>query len=198
MPSVEEWKPAPRWEGFYEVSNLGRIRTVQRKMVRSNGIPQTIRSRIRQPSPLKSGHYSLYLRHRERKEFHYVHRLVVEAFLGPIPDGKEVRHLNGKPEDNRLENLAIGTRSEQRFDDVRNGVHWAANKVVCKRGHLLEGANLVARRFKEDGHRICLPCNWATMRKSRNKWGEGEVDAAADFYASRLAEHGAGWTPSCG
>jgi hypothetical protein len=50
-----------------------------------------------------------------------VHRLVLEAFVGPCPDGMEARHLSGDPADNRLENLEWGTRADNRADIDRHG-----------------------------------------------------------------------------
>ena len=50
-----------------------------------------------------------------------VHRLVLEAFVGPCPPGCETRHLNGNPADNRLCNLAWGTHRENAADKVRHG-----------------------------------------------------------------------------
>jgi len=50
-----------------------------------------------------------------------VHGLVLEAFVGPKPKGKEARHLNGDKTDNRIENLKWGTRSENSRDQIRHG-----------------------------------------------------------------------------
>lgn len=51
----------------------------------------------------------------------YVHALVLEAFVGPRPEGCVARHLNDAPGDDRLENLAWGSRSENSADALRNG-----------------------------------------------------------------------------
>ena len=54
-----------------------------------------------------------------------IHHLVAEAFLGPRPEGQLVRHLNDKKQENQVENLAYGTRSDNAQDAIRNGhVHW--------------------------------------------------------------------------
>ena len=72
--------------------------------------------------PLKDGHVLVSLQSgykvRTKK---LVHRLVLETFVGPCPDGMETRHLNGDPSDNRLANLAWGTPKENHTDKVRHG-----------------------------------------------------------------------------
>lgn len=57
-----------------------------------------------------------------------VHTLVLEAFVGPKPDGMGCRHLNGDPADNRLENLAWGSQSENVQDMVRHGTVCAGER----------------------------------------------------------------------
>ena len=56
-----------------------------------------------------------------KKKKKKVHRLVMEAFVGPCPDGMECRHLNGNSRDNRLENLKWGTKAENIEDTLRHG-----------------------------------------------------------------------------
>ncbi len=76
----------------------------------------------------------------------FVHRLVLLAFKGPRPDGQYCRHLNGVPTDNRLANLAWGTKSENTFDKVGHGTHPHASKTTLS---LIEirGMALVARQL---------------------------------------------------
>jgi hypothetical protein len=61
-----------------------------------------------------------------------IHSLVLEAFVGPRPPGSVTRHLNGCPDDNRLENLAWGTHSENILDMDRHGRmhHGSAHKLA--------------------------------------------------------------------
>ena len=71
-----------------------------------------------------------YLRVRINGKSYMVHRLVAEAFIGPIPDGCQIDHLNRNPQDNRCENLLIVTRSQNNRNrkccdrvDARGGAH---------------------------------------------------------------------------
>lgn len=68
------------------------------------------------PALMPTGHLRVCLSLPGGQQCHYVHRLVLQAFVGPCPDGLECRHLNGDPTDNRVENLAWGTPSENRQD----------------------------------------------------------------------------------
>ena len=69
-------------------------------------------------TPQYRGHQAIWLgRGRQR----FVHRLVLEAFVGPCPDGMECRHLDDDPGNNRLGNLCWGTPAENTDDRFRNG-----------------------------------------------------------------------------
>jgi HNH endonuclease len=69
----------------------------------------------------RSGHLLASLYRGNGQEYRQVHRLVLEAFAGPCPPGRECRHLNGNPADNRLSNLAWGTHVENMRDRIRHG-----------------------------------------------------------------------------
>ena len=105
---MEVWKLVPEYDGKYEVSDQGRVRSFQR-------YPQ---GRILRPGRMPSGHLSVAL---GRGNSQCVHKLVLLAFVGAAPAKHECRHLNGDPADTRLENLCWGTRSENIGDAVRHG-----------------------------------------------------------------------------
>lgn len=102
----------------------------------------------------RAGHLRVELPGRDRR---YVHVLVAESFIGPKPEGLEVRHLNGNPEDNRVENLAYGTRSENVLDSVKHGTYRNANseKTQCPRGHEYDRTNTY---LTSRGTRQCRAC----------------------------------------
>lgn len=95
-----------------------------------------------------------------------VHRLVLEAFVGPCPEGMTVgRHLDDDPNNNHISNLAWGTVSDNSKDKVRNGHHFnnlAAMhlaKTHCPAGHPLSGENLYVYVTKEGfTERACRIC----------------------------------------
>jgi hypothetical protein len=67
------------------------------------------------------GYASVVLSNKKGRRAKYAHRLVLETFVGPCPEGQEGRHLNGNSQDNRLENLCWGTSSDNAADSTKHG-----------------------------------------------------------------------------
>jgi hypothetical protein len=118
----EVWKPVPGYKGRYEVSDQGRVRSLDRVVECGGPVKGRYLSfrkgRVLRPGPSNFGHMSVVL---GRNNTQFVHKLVLLAFIGPAPNKHECRHLNGNPADNRLENLCWGTRTENILDSVRHG-----------------------------------------------------------------------------
>lgn len=124
---TERWLPVVGFEGLYEVSDMGRVRSLDRVLPyervdqysgRVLQIDRRRRGQLLQPGRKPSGHVSVALGRGQSRD---VHVLVLEAFVGPCPEGKEALHGNDVGNDNRLANLRWGTRSENVFDAIRNG-----------------------------------------------------------------------------
>lgn len=108
---TEEWRPAVGFEGFYEVSDQGRVRSLPRKACRG----QLLKPRWR-------GRYlAVVLSTPEQRVEKRVHRLVGEAFLGPKPERLETRHLDDDRSNNTLDNIIYGTSQQNSDDCTRNG-----------------------------------------------------------------------------
>lgn len=162
---MERWKSAVGYEGIYEVSNLGRVRSMPRFDARG----RRVRGRIRALAAQSSGHLYVNLHKGGRGSTEKVHRLIATAFLGPSRPGQEVRHLDGDPSNNRVDNLQWGTRSENIRDSVRHGTHIWANKTHCPRGHAYDAPNTYIRA---NGGRMCREClrqRNAATRAARKK-----------------------------
>jgi len=160
----EQWRDVPGWEGLYQVSDLGRVRSLQRTIVYSNGDTHTVLGRVRKPNGNGHGYLTVSLYRRNSEVRRYIHRLVLEAFVGPCPPGQEACHGNGNPADNRLSNLRWDTRMENVRDTARHGNNFQANKTHCKRGHPLTGNNLI---LQNGGKRACRECHKETKRRYR-------------------------------
>ena len=162
MKPTENWLPVVGYEGLYEVSDQGTVRSLGRLGRNDSRVygGRTLKA-VRQPL----GYVKVTLC-RDRQKFQvFVHSMVLEAFVSPRPDGQVARHLNDVPDDNRVSNLAWGTQSENINDSVRNGTHRNASKRYCDRLHPLEGANLISRR---EGKRRCRACTIANNYAHRN------------------------------
>lgn len=116
--AAETWRVIPEFEA-YEVSDLGRIRRGER-----------IRALVKNPI---SGYVEVTLSRDNRQIRKGVHRLVVAAHRGPIPEGYHVNHMNMVKDDNRLANLEAVTAAE-------NYAHAAKNNVT--RGEAVNTAKL--------------------------------------------------------
>lgn len=124
---AEEWRPVPGAEGRYEVSNLGRVKSLRR--VVSCGIrrgkPQTrtVPEKILSPGKDTDGYDLVHFswKEKEKPKPCTVHKLVAMAFLGPKPEGCWVLHGPNGKEDNSVENLYYGTPAQNVQDKWRDG-----------------------------------------------------------------------------
>jgi hypothetical protein len=112
MSTKEIWKDIPEYEGYYQVSNLGNVRSLDR--LRKNGIKGQYLTKGRILSPSKSNYKSVVLSVSGVLKSIRVHQLVAIAFLNHNPCRFElvVNHINLDKHDNRLENLEIITNRE--------------------------------------------------------------------------------------
>lgn len=155
---TETWKDIPGWEGFYQVSDQGRIRSLDR-MVQGKWGLQRVRGQLMSTVIRNDGYITVHLRREGKRTNHLVHRFVLEAFVGPCPEGMEARHLNDVKTDARLENLEWGTRSENNFDRGRNKIDYYSKRAACKRGHDLVEDNLVPnQKTTRNGVKTCYAC----------------------------------------
>lgn len=125
MSSNEEWRPVIGWGDLYEVSSLGRVRSLDRVVhdLSRGGSP---RARVIKGRALKCyrhtfGYLQLRLCRSGVNVPVYVHHLVAEAFLGPRPVGMEVAHNDGNPANSAASNLRYDTPKNNTSDQIRHG-----------------------------------------------------------------------------
>lgn len=123
--TAEVWKAIPGWEGVYEASSEGRIRSILHWVVQTNcwGTEMTSlrQGALLRQSPNTRGYLCVGLNGPRRVTRARVHQLVALAFLGPRPQGLCVLHNNGTQTDNRAINLRYGTQRDNLVDAVKHG-----------------------------------------------------------------------------
>lgn len=120
--SEERWLPVVGYEGIYEVSSHGRVRSLNRVAGRSKK-RKIAGQMIASERPNSWGYPVVQLHDAEGRHNVYVtHRVVAAAFLGPRPEGHDVNHIDGNKRNARAENLEYVTRSENNLHAYRTGL----------------------------------------------------------------------------
>jgi HNH endonuclease/NUMOD4 motif len=158
----ERWLPVPDYEDLYLVSSLGRIRSLPRN---------TTSGRIMKFQPHKDG----------VQVKRAVHIIVARAFLGPPPEGQEVRHKDGNPPNCAVTNLHYGTHRDNMLDKQEHGTDHNANKTYCPRGHEYTPENTEIKEYPNGPRRFCLKCRPINARAA---------------YERRKAQGLPTWTPN--
>lgn len=164
---VERWRAVEGYEGYYEVSDQGRICNVRgRKQIKL--------------LLMKSGYYKVNLSKKGKVKTEYVHQLVAKTFLGPRPSPKhEVCHGLGGPKDNRVSNLRWDTHRES-LRDIARHEGLVSSVDTCPLEHKLAAPNLVPKHPT----RKCLAC--ARARAFAKKRGTAMTKDLADAYYEML------------
>lgn len=150
--SVENWRPVPE-KPQYTVSDRGAVRSPSGTILKG--------------SVLKSGHVQVDLGRGCRR---YVHRLVLEAFVGQCPPGHMACHYDDDPGNDALENLRWDTRSGNSLDAVRNGQWHTANRTHCSQGHEYTPENTYVYQRKGGGTaRFCRTCDRDRPRRGKRR-----------------------------
>lgn len=155
---IEEWRPAAGWEGFYEVSTLGEVRSAARTVPHKRYGAMTLRRRWMAQVTTSQGYRTVTLSRDGKHLVVRVHVLVLETFVGPRPEGHDGCHNDGDPEHNDLSNLRWDTRSANVRDQVAHGTHSVANRTHCPQGHQYTTANT---ERKKGNRRVCKTCKAA-------------------------------------
>ena len=137
----EEFRPVPGYEGLYEVSNFGTVKSLEREFLIRGHYPSIIKERILKPSLMGSvgkKYYGLGLYKNDKGKNMKIHILVAMAFLGHKPDGYKivVDHIDNNRLNNNLTNLQLISQRENVSKDKKNGAsqysgvtwHKATNK----------------------------------------------------------------------
>lgn len=125
----EEWMPVKGYEGMYEVSNIGRIRSLDRSVVSKIGVKKRVKGLVLKQANVR-GYLGVSLAKDGVRKMTKVHRIVAEAFI-PNPENKpQVNHKDGNKENNRVENLEWATALENQMHAIRTGLKTGEGRFV--------------------------------------------------------------------
>lgn len=162
----ERWIPVVGWEGYYEVSDRGQVRSVDREIVRSDGQVRRFKGKLLSPGTNRHGYPVVVLSRPEKSKTMKVHRLVLHAFVGECPKGMEACHNNGVRADASLTNLRWDTPSSNQFDRRIHGTDHQVNKTHCPQGHAYTPENTKVIPSRPTA-RYCRQCH---RERADNRW----------------------------
>lgn len=110
----DEWRAIPGWDGLYEISTAGHIRNVARRR-------GTTPFKLMKPRMTKDGYAKIVLTRNSVHSGFFIHRLVHITFIGEIPFGHEVDHLDGNKQNNSLGNIEAVTKQENMRRSFESG-----------------------------------------------------------------------------
>lgn len=127
----EEWKDIEGYEGLYQISNLGRVKSLERIVPLKNGRKRVQYELIRKPKKAYKGYLQVDLWKNHKCSVKRINRLVAIAFI-PNPENKpEVNHIDGNKENNRIDNLEWVTGKENMRHAIKTGL-WNKEKIKKK------------------------------------------------------------------
>lgn len=156
-----KWRAVPDWEGWYEVSDTGIVRSVDRTINFSDGRVRKYRGKILSTYTDDFGYLKVTMKANGHFERVHVHVLVAAAHIGPRPPGKQVRHWDGNHTNNSRKNLRYGTAQENADDTSRLGRWNPKSKLTNEQVREIRAARgkvtgvELARRYGTSTAHVC-------------------------------------------
>ena len=152
---MEEWKSIPGYEGLYEVSSYGRVKSLEKSYIRKNGVIDHKPEIILSPKNNGKGYFIVCLYKNKTHKYYLIHRLVAQAFLPNLDNLPCVNHKNEDKNNNRVDNLEWCTekynsnykgvlkRRSQRMKE--NGIY---EKIALKRRKYPDTVGLDEKEYR--------------------------------------------------
>ena len=155
---IEVWKDIPNYEGFYQASNLGNIKSLERMVKHWPSGLKTVKERILKANPNTQGYLSLWIYKDSISKKIQVHKLVAMAFLNHVPNGYEivVNHKDFNILNNKLSNLELVSQRENtnrkhlKSTSKYTGVYWYKRDKKWKSSIQVNGKNKNLGTFENE------------------------------------------------
>lgn len=120
---IEEWIAIEGFEGRYEISSMGRVKSVRRYVKNGKG-QRVVPENIIYQDTLRTGYCQVHLYKDGRSYAKAVHRLVAMAFMAPVDGKPYINHIDGDKTNNRVDNLEWCTNNENQLHAIKIGAFW--------------------------------------------------------------------------
>ena len=181
---MEIWKPIIGFEGCYEVSDAGRVRSLDRMVKHHTGSLKRWRGRILRQTA-SHGYLRVSLSGNGKTAQPLVHAIVATAFLGERPIGFQVCHSDGNPKNNVVTNLRYGSPKDNARDRSSHGREWRGGAHEPTRGEAVHTARLT----EDDVRRIrSTPLTYGAHRRLAKEYGVARATISS-ILANRSWKH---------
>ena len=136
---MESWKDVKGYEGFYQVSNKGQVKSLERLTEAKPGVLRKVSKRILKPGINSSGYYSVVLCRNGKRKSVTVHRIVAEAFIPKKAKKKDINHIDGNKRNNDSFNLEWCTESENSRHARDNNLTKNSTKLTKEQAEEIKG-----------------------------------------------------------
>lgn len=171
---VEEWKDIKGYEGRYQISSLGRVKSLPKDIKNPNGIFKS-KEKILKPNNV-NGYYKVQLYENNIRKSFFIHRLVAEAFIKNINNYSEVNHKDENKQNNKVENLEwctslynanYGTRNEKCIPKLKR---WDKKVICINTGECFESIKKASEKYNLDSSSISKCCRGKLKTVGGYKW----------------------------
>ena len=180
----EIWKDIPGYEGIYQVSDQGRVRSLDHYVRNKHNTLSLRRGKILKICRFGVDYVGVDLSKESKRHSYTIHSLVWRAFNGPIPEGMQINHINERKTDCRLENLNLmtpkeninwGTMQERRVITRKKKDNYGqipikqidADGMVVR---VWESASAVEKAYGWDQSHICACCMGKQITSYNYRW----------------------------
>lgn len=148
---MEQWKDVAGFEGYYQISNAGKIRSLDRQEAQTNGHPMTYKGKMMNPCKDGKGYRFMYLARNGKRKMYKIHRLVALAFIPNPYNYEQVNHIDGDKDNNSVNNLEWCTGAYNMQHSFHNGLHKKGERVSTAILTQAQVDEIRSRHIKRDG-----------------------------------------------
>lgn len=121
LQNSEVWRDIPFFEGYYQCSNTGKVKSLRREVIHPKGNYFTT-ERVLKATKTKNGYMIVTLSVRGWNRSTYIHKIIATVFLGNPSGAREINHKNGDKTDNNVHNLEWCSHSANMIHAFENGM----------------------------------------------------------------------------